>query len=516
MSFSTEKIVQDLRAEFESMLQYVQESQELTADAVERSLFRQLLALGARLMLLFFRLRAGECEHKPIVTSAGGELTYHSEKKRNYYSIFGKLPWVRPYFYAQGSGGVSPLDEQLSLGDDCYSDLVRELAEYLGVDGTYAKVSHFFARLLGQSLSTQAISRLVAEDAGEVEAYYDQKPAPAPAQEAAILVVQADGKGVPMVRATAVVAKVRLGKGDKRSQKKEAVVTTCYTIAPHPRTPEAVVASFFGQEAPPIPSVDRPSPPQNKLLWATLAGKEAALGRLARYVAEREGAHIQHRVALTDGCEALQQRVAQYLPHFTLVLDFLHASEYLWKAANSLFGEQSPQRDPWVEQQALQMLSGHTDQVIAALQTFLQQPKRTQAQRKVLTSVANYFQRNRPFMHYDHYLAQGWPIASGVIEGACRHFVKDRCELSGMRWTPTGVENLLRLRAVAENGDWEDYHRFRKQRRHLRLYGSPLPDPVDPEQRALAQPDSDKIIRFDRTSERRPRRLPPEQRPLAA
>jgi hypothetical protein len=319
-----------------------------------------------------------------------------------------------------------------------------------------------------------------------------------------------------MVRETAAAAKMRLGKGDKRSKKKEAIVTTCYTIAPHPRTPAAVVASFFGQPAPPDPAADRPSPPQTKQLWATLAGKDAALAHLARQVAKREGAHSQQRMALTDGCEALQQRVAQYLPHFTLVLDFLHASAYLWKAANSLFGEQSPQRNAWVEQETLQMLSGHTDQVITDLQTFLQQPKRTQAQRKALTATANYFQRNLPYMRYDSYLAQGWPIASGVIEGACRHFVKDRCELSGMRWTPAGVENLLRLRAVAENGDWDDYHRFRKQRRHLRLYGSPLPDPVDPEQRALAQPDSDKIIHLHRAIQRRPHRLHQKQRPLAA
>ncbi|MBF0235088.1 MAG: hypothetical protein HQK65_18950 [Desulfamplus sp.] len=75
-------------------------------------------------------------------------------------------------------------------------------------------------------------------------------------------------------------------------------------------------------------------------------------------------------------------------------------------------------------------------------------------------------------MDYQTYLANGWPIASGVIEGACRHFVKDRCELSGMRWNQDGAENLFRLRAVAENGDWDNYHKYRRQQRHIRLYGS--------------------------------------------
>ena len=92
-------------------------------------------------------------------------------------------------------------------------------------------------------------------------------------------------------------------------------------------------------------------------------------------------------------------------------------------------------------------------------------------------------------MHYDQYLADGWPIASGGIEGACRHLVKDRCELSGMRWTPTGVEDLLRLRAVAENGDWEAYRRFFQQQRQQRLYGVPEPVPATLESQALADPE---------------------------
>ena len=93
-------------------------------------------------------------------------------------------------------------------------------------------------------------------------------------------------------------------------------------------------------------------------------------------------------------------------------------------------------------------------------------------------------------MDYPTYLAQGWPIASGVIEGACRHFVKDRCELSGMRWTQAGAENLLRLRAVAENGDWDAYHRYRQQQRHRRLYGSSVSTQEPIEVQALDRPSS--------------------------
>ena len=130
--------------------------------------------------------------------------------------------------------------------------------------------------------------------------------------------------------------------------------------------------------------------------------------------------------------------------------------------------------------------------------------------------AANYFERNLPYMAYDRYLAQGWPIASGVIEGACRHLVKDRFELSGMRWTKVGAENLLHLRAVAENGDWADYHRFRRQQRHQRLYHSPLPHTCAIEEQALADPASDKIIDFVQAVKRSHNQRDTRQQSLAA
>ncbi len=482
-------IVQELHAEFESMLSYVKDSHHATADQVERRLFQRLLDLGARLMLLFFALRSETALRGEYQTAAGARLPYWAEHRRQYFSIFGKLAFWRPYFYRPGAGGASPLDQELALGTDCYSDLLRELAEYLGVGSTYAKVAACFARLLGLALSTQAICDMVAEDAGEVEAFYAQQSAPAPVSEAAILVLQADGKGVPMVRETPAEPKVRLAKGDKHCHKKEAVVTGLYTIAPLPRTPAEVVASLFHPELRPAAAAAPRQGPQNKQLWATLAGKDAALDRLATQVTGREGPHIQQRVALCDGAEALQDRIQQRFATFTLVLDFIHADEKLWGVANSLFGEASPQRQPWVETQTLDLLAGRGPQVVSELRRLAHAGEATASQQAVLTQVANYLERNQPYMQYDQYLARGWPIASGVIEGACRHLVKDRCELSGMRWIKDGVENLLRLRAVAENDDWAAYHGYHQQQRHQRLYGRPRAAQDALENQALAGPE---------------------------
>jgi hypothetical protein len=492
MASNSGEIIQEVRVQFEHLLDFVtgEQSKTATADHIERGLFKLLVMLGASLLRLFFVMRSNASSRKPFITETGQGLSYHRDTRRQYFSIFGKMVFERPYFYKKGVGQRIPLDEALSLGADGYSDLLRELSGYLDVYTVYEKTTDMFERLLGLSLSTRSLHQNMAEDAEYVEAYYAQKPALQPALEATILVAQADGKGVPMIleaaEETEEAKPVRLGKGQKHGHKKEAIVTSVYTIEPTVRTPESVVASYFDLSEPKFSVETQRSRPQNKHIWATLDGKDTALLRLSRQIYLLEGGHIQERVALCDGCEALQLRLATYLPGFTILLDFIHASEYLWDVANVLLGETNPQRIPWMAEKTLLMLSGKTDQLITDFRCQCQAAETSTAQRKQLEKTANYFERNLPYMDYPTYLAKGWPIASGVIEGACRHFVKDRCELSGMRWTQTGAECLLRLRAIAENGDWDAYHTYRKAQRHIRLYGKPTPASIAVETQAIS------------------------------
>lgn len=301
---------------------------------------------------------------------------------------------------------------------------------------------------------------------------------PTPDGEAEILVVQADGKGIPMLPAQQAKPPVRLGKGQKRTKKKEAVVTSLYTIEPRVRSAEEVTASFF-KAAEDRPVEEQDHRPQGKKLWATLEGKETAFARLREQARRRDGAHITDRVALSDGCTALQDRFRAQFPRFELVLDFVHVSEYLWKAANALFEERDPKRAAWVVTRTRELLSGGHAQVVAQLH------QASRGAEDVPAQVARYFERNAAAMDYARYLARGWPIASGVIEGACRHLVKDRCDASGMRWRRAGAEQVLSLRAAWVNGDWQAYHQHRRGRRHLRLYGCRLDQAEHPEERTL-------------------------------
>ena len=356
-------------------------------------------------------------------------------------------------------------------------------ANYCAVNEAYDESINVLDRILGIKLSKQAIETGVEMNASEVDRFYKQKPMPE--DEGQIMVVQVDGKGVPMKREEGGVKSARLGKGEKRGVKKEAIVSAIYTIAPYQRTAEEVLYALLpdltddsanNKDAKPKRPV-----PVGKEVRATMDRKDVAFEYLTGKVAQREGKHIKERVALTDGAEPLQDRVKEYLPCYTLVLDIIHTAEYLWDAANAYLGEKHPERTNWVGIQLLQILSGKTEEVIANLGSILENTSLSKAREKVIKTTIGYYNRNLPYMQYAQYLRKGWPIGTGVVEGACGHLVKDRMEGAGMRWTKQGAQSVLDLRAVRMNKDWDDYQQHYRMIQHRTLYGndSNLPQIVE-------------------------------------
>jgi len=477
MSSNSEPIIHQLRCDFQGLIDYVtgRESRSRTAHEVELTLFRRLLAVGVLLLRLFFIQRAADRPSDPVQTADGTELKYVDKRPTTYFSVFGKVRFRRHYFHAVGHQGICPLDAALSLPPRCYSDLLRDWAEHSATNESYTESLRGLNRILGISVSKQALETGIQEDAVDVEAFYEQKKTPSVEQEGTILVVQADGKGVPMKRDESTVKVGRLGKGQKRGKKKEAVVTAIYTITPYRRTPQDVVDALVpaqGKTEPKSrPSSQRPVP-VGKQVRATLEGKDVAFERLAQRITQREGSHIQHRVALTDGAEPLQNRMLKLPSSFTLVLDIIHASEYLWDAANALLGETHAQRTGWVRAKLHSILSGQVLDVIQELEKAITDASLSSTQQETIQTTIGYYRRNAPYMHYDQYLLNGWPIGTGVVEGACGHLVKDRMEQSGMRWTKQGAQSLLDLRAVRINDDWDTYQCFHRRRQHQRLYGT--------------------------------------------
>jgi hypothetical protein len=303
MTSKPESIVQQLPHEFQNLLTSVTgpDARSQTAYTVELTLFRRLLALGAALLRRFFVTRAAVRPAEPVTAPDGTRLIDHDQRPTMYDSVCGKVRFWRHFFTAPGPHGSCPLDAELSVPARGYSDLLREWAAYGTADESSRESQTVLARILGLSLRVHALARGVTEAGAEVSSFSEPPTDPsAAASSGTILVVPADGQGVPMVQPPAQTLPVRRGKGQQRGTKQAAVVTGLYTIAPYPRT-------------------------EGKERRATLAGKAVARRRLAPRVAQRDGPHLQPRVALTDGAQALQPRWVAHVPGYTWVLDLIHA-----------------------------------------------------------------------------------------------------------------------------------------------------------------------------------------------
>jgi hypothetical protein len=250
------------------------------------------------------------------------------------------------------------------------------------------------ARILGLSLSVPALATCVTEAGADVTTFDAQPVDPtAPVPSGTILVVQAAGTGVPRGQPSPQTPPVHVGKGQQRGQKQEAVVTGLYPMAPSPRTPQAVVAARRHEPGGPAPAA-RPWP-AGKDLRATLAGKAGAMSRLMPRVAPRAGPSIPPRVALTDGAEALQQQGGTHVPAYTLSLDVIQATEYLWDTANAWLGETHPQRLAWVRADLEPLLAGQTDAVITALEAEAQDPTCTVTPQQAVRRTVGDDRRNQ-------------------------------------------------------------------------------------------------------------------------
>lgn len=219
----------------------------------------------------------------------------------------------------------------------------------------------------------------------------------------------------------------------------------------------------------------RSSRPQRKRVWASLLiAKDVFIGNVREEMLRRDPTRNKTWVIVTDGERGLQRRVCECFQDVTLVLDLLHVLEKLWAAAYVLHPEASEHAATFVRERALRILRGQVSQVVKGLRQTVTKRKLRGPRQKTLTDAANYFYHNRSRMRYDHYLASGWPIASGSVEGACKNLIKARMERSGMRWTPTMAEAMLRLRATYLSGDFEEYWLYHMQQDQQRLYPNNL------------------------------------------
>jgi hypothetical protein len=468
----------------QALLKFVNERADtLEAHEAEKGIFKRLLPIGLAAMKLYFAQR-GTGDVGPAITRADGEMLPREQRLRgrDYFSIFGKFKVARTCYRTPGEPGIFPLDAQVNLPERCYSYFLQEWMTVFEVEHPFQESAGFFAQLFDLEVAESVLMEVAQEAPQDDEAFYAQRPLCPEDNEGALLVVSFDGKGVPMLKEEAAKLKAKLGTGEKRQKKKEALVGVSYTVDPKPRAPEALAELLVDPEA--ARRRRRRDHVTDKAPRAQQVRRVASLGRTKPQVmelikADAERRDPQHRkplVILLDGALGLW-RLAPPLfkpwKRVTCVLDIMHVVGYLWSAANELFGEQSKAGKHWVQQKLTEILRGRVGYVIGGLRQILTKQRLRQSVRETLAKVITFFHNHRRWMPYDAYLAAGVPVGTGVVESACGSVVKHRMEGEGKRWSLAGAEAILTLRSLKKSHDHDlrDYWRFRARQMRGRLYG---------------------------------------------
>jgi len=394
-------------------------------------------------------------------------------------SVFGLVTASRIAYRALGAPNVHPADELLGLPAGKHSPGLAKMVAVAVARGSLGACCAEIRARTGCPLGTRQAQQLARAAAADFEGFYARRRPPPGAGAGQVLVISPDAKGVRVrpgqqrSRAAALARKAapkqdgRLSRGEVGTRRRMAAVAAVFDLAPVPRT----TADIAG----PGP---RPQGPraQNKWLTASIADDTAAV--IAAAFAEagrRDCGHERTWIALTDGNkDQIRQITAQAAARgitIPIICDLIHVTEYLWDAAWALFPEASPDASPWVRARTAQILDGRAADVAAALRHAA--AGLGKARRKTVTRTAGYLDAKAPYLDYPAALAAGWPIATGVIEGACRHLVKDRMDITGARWGVQTAEAILKLRAIIANGDFEDYWAWHLDREHQRTYPRP-------------------------------------------
>ncbi len=419
---------------------------------------------------------------------------------RRLLTIFGQIVVYRLAYRRRTRPNLHPLDAALNLPEERHSLRLREIAAIEAARGSFEEAKAAITRLTGQIIGKRQVEELVRRASADVEGFYAQLPTE-PVEDADVLVLSADGKGIVMrpnalrpatrkaaERSTPKLA-TRLSKGEKRNRKRMAEVGVVYDAVPVARTPSDILPD-------PATPPDRAAPaPKAKNRWFTASVVDRAADVIAKIFAQADQRDPEHQrtwVALVDGnkdqIDHLNAQAACRQLTLPILIDFIHVLEYLWKAAWSFYEEGDPQAEAWVREKALAVLQGKAPVVAAAITRKATSLHLAPDRRQGADRCATYLLNHKAYLDYPTALGRGWPIATGVVEGACRHLVKDRMDITGARWSLEGAEAMLKLRALRANGDFDAYWPYHLAQERRRVHQSRYANGRIP--LAAAMPDS--------------------------
>lgn len=476
-----EQLLLKAQAQFQALKELILDysQKQVRIDRVERSVFAELLACGLTL-LKAFAAGAGLGDEGAEV-SHGGRTLQRSDKPHGklYRSVFGMFTILR-WVYARGPKKkleYVPTDKRLGLPRGEYSYVMEDWQQRLCVKETFADGVDGLGAILGFAASVETAEEMNLRMAEYAEPFRLQQPAPPAAPEETLLVATSDGTSVPMHRADRTTAPSPKA-GTRKGSTRRAYVGGVYSLAPFVREPQDVWNELFREQA----ATRRPRP-QGKRLWAEMAaageeswtsGSEFVFIEMAIDVKTRDPDRQQTLVCVMDGEQKLWDLQREWLGRAVEILDLFHALERVREVSKVVKPNDKSRREAWVSDQLRDLLTGKVEAVIhrwRRLARAAEKAKRwTKDNQETVTSAIGYFSNNRHRMRYDEYLSKGYPIGSGIAEGACRNLVKDRMDCTGMHWRLPGARAMLKTRALYLNGEWDDFVECRIQREQEALY----------------------------------------------
>lgn len=448
-----------------------------------------------------FRYRGLRVVTEPVIGADGIERTHERERLRGLQTIFGEVDLSRLCHGQRGVDSLAVVDAELSLPREFYSLGLRRLVAREAAKVSFDAVVEAVKTTTGVDIPKRQVEQLAMRAAEHMEAFYEHRRAAANEGTSEYVVITTDGKGVSMRRedlrpATRKAAekrrpkrKKRRSKGEKGMTRRMAQVASVYTVEPHVRAAEDIVQELrpSAQEAGPRPP--RPKP-EGKRVWASVVHDAATvIAQAFQEAAKRDPERKKRWVVLVDGAEhqlaCVKRCIRKTGVDAVVIVDIIHVIEYLWGAANAFFGEGENPAEDWVNERLYRLLCGGVSDVAAGMRRSATKRGLSAAQREPIDRCANYLLSLKEHLRYDEYLAAGFPIATGIIEGACRYLVKDRMDITGARWSLAGAEAVLRLRALRASGDFDEYWAFHEtmhhKTTHLDCYANgTIPHAVDP------------------------------------
>ena len=441
--------------------------------SVEYHIFKSLMKLGKSLLLYYINLLLPVAEKEFRDNNSDKKVVNKGLQKRIVFTIFGLITFYRTKFYISMTKKVYyPLDNRLELQSGKFSYRIQDWVGFGASDQDFRTSVSLLNRIFSYDLKGMQAERIADKSSEEVDNFYEHAEFEEK-KEGEIFAVGFDDKGVP-IKASDINREqdskaVRLGKGQKRGVKKHCTVSVGYSFEAKKRTPEDITDSLFREqrlESPENKTTENSKWAQNKHIRGFLSGKEVAINYGFDNILKRKKDKNSKIVVLIDGDRGLEKAVEKVVENRNInsisavILDIIHVTEYLWKAANANFGEKSKERVAWVKEQCLLILQSKLTKVIKNIEDFKSKHEGNLTKTKVFQRVITYFQNHEHMMDYKKYLELGYPIATGAIESACGHFVQSRMEKNGMRWSMKGAQKILNLRAINKNDDWEQYIKY--------------------------------------------------------